>query len=155
MTNLYSRPARDRQQPSLRVSASEGIDSAERTVVLAHRSEAGPRVLGEAIKAARRERAALRVVHFARDMTAGPSMGEEAIEEIKALSRSIMAEGLEFEIQRASDAVADQVLELARDHGAELIVLAARRRSPVMKLFLGSSAQRILLEADCPVLTVR
>ena len=60
-----------------------------------------------------------------------------------------------FEIQRAGVGVADQVLELAEDHAAALIVLAVRRRSPLMKLFLGSSAQRILLEASCPVLTLR
>ncbi|MDN5653809.1 MAG: universal stress protein, partial [Kocuria sp.] len=49
----------------------------------------------------------------------------------------------------------NQVLELAEEHDARLIVLATRRRSPVMKLFLGSSAQRVILEADCPVLTVK
>ena len=77
------------------------------------------------------------------------------IQRIKELSRPILEAGIEFEIQRAGDGVADQVLELAEDHAAALIVLAVRRRSPLMKLFLGSSAQRILLEASCPVLTLR
>jgi nucleotide-binding universal stress UspA family protein len=50
---------------------------------------------------------------------------------------------------------ADDVLNVAEDIGAELIVIGLRRRSPVGKLILGGSAQRILLEANCPVLAVK
>ena len=38
---------------------------------------------------------------------------------------------------------------------AELIVIGLRRRTPVGKLLLGSQAQTILLQADCPVLAVK
>jgi nucleotide-binding universal stress UspA family protein len=50
---------------------------------------------------------------------------------------------------------ADEVLRAADDADASLIVIGLRRRSPVGKLLLGSSAQRILLEADRPVLAVK
>ncbi|MFI7587560.1 universal stress protein [Spongisporangium articulatum] len=50
---------------------------------------------------------------------------------------------------------ADQVLEVADDPQVELIVIGLRRRSGSGKLILGSSAQRILLEASCPVLAVK
>ena len=50
---------------------------------------------------------------------------------------------------------ADLVLQTQQDLDATLIVLGLRRRSRVGKLILGSHAQRILIEADCPVLAVK
>lgn len=50
---------------------------------------------------------------------------------------------------------AEAVLSAARETGAELIVIGLRRRSPVGKLILGSTAQTILLGADCPVQAVK
>ncbi|MGF1663585.1 MAG: universal stress protein [Kineosporiaceae bacterium] len=50
---------------------------------------------------------------------------------------------------------ADDILALAHDVKAQLIVVGLRRRSPVGKLLLGSIAQRILLDASCPVLAVK
>lgn len=47
------------------------------------------------------------------------------------------------------------LLQLAEREGAELIVIGLRRRSAVGKLVLGSVSQRVLLEADCPVLAVK
>ncbi|WP_178946150.1 universal stress protein [Kocuria sp. TGY1127_2] len=153
MTDLYSKPSHSMPEPSLRVSSSDGIDRAPRTVVVGYRTDASPKVMREAIAAAHREKAALRVVAYATDSTTSPSASR--IEVVKEVSLQIIEAGLEFEIQRAGDDVADQLLDLAEEHHAKLIVLATRRRSPVMKLFLGSSAQRVILEAECPVLTVK
>ena len=48
-----------------------------------------------------------------------------------------------------------QTVEEAERVGASLIVIGLRRRTPVGKLILGSNAQRILLDASCPVLAVK
>ncbi len=50
---------------------------------------------------------------------------------------------------------AEDLLAIADEVGAELVVIGLRRRTPVGKLILGSNAQRILLDAHCPVLAVK
>jgi nucleotide-binding universal stress UspA family protein len=50
---------------------------------------------------------------------------------------------------------AEDLISIAEANQAELIVIGLRRRSPVGKLILGSNAQRILLDAPCPVLAVK
>ncbi|MFD2795533.1 universal stress protein [Promicromonospora vindobonensis] len=53
------------------------------------------------------------------------------------------------------DDFTDEILDLAEEHGASLIVIGLRRRSTVGKFIMGSVAQRILLQADHPVLAVK
>lgn len=49
----------------------------------------------------------------------------------------------------------DNVVQVAQRRDARLVVLGLRARTPVGKLVFGSTAQRILLDATCPVLTVK
>ena len=46
-------------------------------------------------------------------------------------------------------------LDVVSTLDTELLVIGARRRSPVGKLFLGSVTQNIILHADVPVLVVK
>ena len=49
----------------------------------------------------------------------------------------------------------EDLVKVASEEGAEMIIIGLRRRSPVGKALMGSNAQSILLEADCPVLAVK
>jgi nucleotide-binding universal stress UspA family protein len=55
---------------------------------------------------------------------------------------------------RGRDA-AEEVVDAAITSHASLIVIGIRRRTPTGKLVFGSTAQRILLDATCPVLAVK
>lgn len=57
--------------------------------------------------------------------------------------------------EQGSSDLADDLVGAAERSSADLIVIGLRRRSPVGKLILGSNAQRILLDAPCPVLAVK
>jgi len=65
--------------------------------------------------------------------------------------------GVEVTIQQAvgTGDVAHELLKAAEANDVKLIVLGLRRRSPIGKLLLGSTAQRVLLESPVPVLAVK
>ena len=49
----------------------------------------------------------------------------------------------------------EDIVQFAKDNAVDLIVLGVRRRSKVGKLMFGSTAQYVILESPCPVLTVK
>lgn len=76
---------------------------------------------------------------------------------ISDLRGQMEAQGLEFDVRTVADSrdIADDLVQAAEDTSADLLVIGLRRRSPVGKLILGTNAQRILLDAPCPVLAVK
>ena len=78
-------------------------------------------------------------------------------EDWQDVQQQLSDSGVDHEVLQQVEAKdpAEQILDVARQTNAELIVVGLRRRSPVGKLIMGSQAQQILLEADCPVLAVK
>jgi nucleotide-binding universal stress UspA family protein len=119
-------------------------------------SPAGRAALTSAIDEARRRSVRLLVLNASR----GDAMVDRrhsSADDWDTVRRELEESGVEFEVSQQVEAKdpGEQVLEVARQTNAELIVIGLRRRSPVGKLIMGSQAQTILLEADCPVLAVK
>jgi nucleotide-binding universal stress UspA family protein len=51
--------------------------------------------------------------------------------------------------------VAEEIVRVATEVDAELVVIGLRRRTPVGKMIMGSVAQHVLIDAPCPVLAVK
>ena len=49
----------------------------------------------------------------------------------------------------------EDLVEFAKEHRMDEIVVGVKRRSKVGKLLLGSTAQYVILQAPCPVVTVK
>lgn len=79
---------------------------------------------------------------------------ETQLQEVKA---ELEAHGVPHDVRQLVRGMdpAEDLVNVAAEVGADLIVIGLRRRSPVGKLILGSNAQRVLLDAPCPVLAVK
>lgn len=117
---------------------------------------AGEAAVQAAITEARLRDENLLVVNSARE----GSVVETTVATTEDLSRILTQAddaGVRAEVVRGThrDDFTDEILDLAEKHEASLIVIGLRRRSTVGKFIMGSVAQRILLQADHPVLAVK
>ena len=116
----------------------------------------GEAALRAAVTEARLREQPLHVVNSSRgDALADPRFaGEDALAEVRA---QLDAAGVVYEIDQPvrGHEAADEVVQAADRVDASLVVIGLRRRTPTGKLITGSQAQRILLDAHCPVLAVK
>ena len=79
---------------------------------------------------------------------------EAQLEEVRS---ELDSRGVQHEVRQLVRGMdpAEDLVNIAAELDAELIIIGLRRRSPVGKLILGSNAQRVLLDAPCPVLAVK
>ncbi|MET4146231.1 universal stress protein [Arthrobacter sp. UYCo732] len=113
----------------------------------------GEAALTQAIEEARKANTKLLVINSSKgDALVDNRYAQE--DEMQSIDERLASHGIDHAIKqpvRGHDAAAE-VLDAAEKLNAELIVIGLRRRTPVGKLIMGSTSQRILLEADCPVL---
>jgi nucleotide-binding universal stress UspA family protein len=76
--------------------------------------------------------------------------------EATALNDRLGALPVDAELRQVLDPdVAGEILTVAAEVDARVVVVGIRRRSPMGKLIMGSVAQRIILDAECPVVAVK
>ncbi|KKW67997.1 universal stress protein UspA [Lampropedia cohaerens] len=81
---------------------------------------------------------------------------EEARKAMEKVREQGKAAGVETDVQVLSgDSISDQILNAAKDIGADLIVMASHGRKGIAKLLLGSETQHVLTGAKIPVLVLR
>lgn len=72
------------------------------------------------------------------------------------LDERLEASGVDHEVRQTMGRdVAEEILAVAQEVSADVIVLGLRHRTPVGKLIMGSVAQRVIIDAACPVLAVK
>ena len=78
-------------------------------------------------------------------------------QDLEAIGKELTEAGLEHEVLQPTSGgtPAEEILRVVADRDADLLVIGLRRRSPVGKLFMGSTAQQLLLDAPCAVLAVK
>lgn len=120
-----------------------------------------PTSLGEAtlragVEEARRRTEPLVVVNMSRDDVLVDAH-RAASDDLARVERDVAELGVAVEVVRIEQGndPATAIVAAAEERGASVIVIGLRHRTPVGKLIMGSAAQRILLEANCPVLAVK
>lgn len=127
------------------------------TVLLAYVSTPeGDAALAVAVQETQLRSTGAVVVNITRPEAAidSPFSAEQTLD---AVAQRFADRGLNAEIRQlppTADA-AQTILDVAAEVDAELLVIGLRRRSAVGKIVLGSTSQRILLGADCPVVAVK
>ena len=132
------------------------------TVAVAHQPTATGRLaLREAAQQAGYRNTRLTVIHIADtvDLDLAEAHTAKLRDDVAAALAEISVGELDWDLALApGDGVentAATILELAEKAEAELLVIGARRRSPVGKALLGSVTQTLILDADIPVLVVK
>ncbi len=116
------------------------------TVVVGYSSKPeGRAALARGIRIARQGRSRVVVVHTSPE------------DELGDVESELAGTGLPYDIHVAPDVLdpAEELIRVSDSSPDAIIVIGLRRRSPVGKLLLGSNAQRVLLDASCPVLAVK
>jgi nucleotide-binding universal stress UspA family protein len=116
----------------------------------------GEAALAAAVAEAQLRDQPLHVVNSSRgdSLTDSRFASEGALEKVRA---HLDEAGVVYEIAQEvrGHEASEEVVDAADRVQASLIVIGMRRRTPTGKLITGSQAQRILLDAHCPVLAVK
>jgi nucleotide-binding universal stress UspA family protein len=74
---------------------------------------------------------------------------------VRELLKRLDEADIETDVRGAVGNHGEQIVDLAEEVSADLVVVGGRKRSPTGKAVFGSTAQEVMLSAPCPVTFVR
>jgi len=86
---------------------------------------------------------------------ADPRWERAARASLEQIARERLQGRVRYQVHVISGTPDDDVVRMAHELNAELVVMATHGRKGLSHFVLGSVAERVMREADCPVLTVR
>ena len=115
----------------------------------------GDAALAATVDEARRRATDVLVVHVTRPAVGDSPYSDE--QELDAVQARLLEAGVTSDVRQlpAGTDTVEAIVRAAQDSASELVVIGLRRRTAVGKLVLGSTAQHLLLNLDCPVLAVK
>ena len=128
------------------------------TIAVAHQVSATSRLaLVEAVKEANYRGTDLAVLHVVDSIDADNKEAYRlgVADEIEKVVGAGPPVSWQLHLETAGEDLGDALLRLVDAVKADLLVIGARRRSPMGKALLGSVAQTVILEANLPVLVVK
>ncbi|HEY5848198.1 MAG TPA: universal stress protein [Microlunatus sp.] len=131
------------------------------TVAVAHQASSSSKTIAlqEAGREAHLRGTDLAVLHVVEslDLDVEDAYRNSLTAEIDSALADVTATEVPWQLHLATapDDVAETILRLAGTADAGLLIIGARRRSPVGKALLGSVTQTLILEAEIPVLVVK
>jgi len=128
------------------------------TIAVAHQVSATSRLaLVEAVKEANYRGTDLAVLHVVDSIDADSKEAYRlgVADEIEKVVGAGPPVSWQLHLETAGEDLGDALLRLVDAVKADLLVIGARRRSPVGKALLGSVTQTVILEANLPVLVVK
>ncbi|ATG53479.1 universal stress protein UspA [Brachybacterium ginsengisoli] len=125
------------------------------TILLAYVPSATSEAAFEfAVQEATRREAALLVLASERAPDPRKARG---VTDKRPLEERLAETGLEFELRTVPkrDDPADDILDAVEHDDIGLVVLGIRKRTPIGKILLGSTSQRVAIESPVPVVLVK
>ena len=122
----------------------------------------GSKVAADALELAKKHAKAFDAkIHIITSMAGGPDVPREDFEDAEKkldfAKSAVKKDGIACEAHLSVRGLqpGEDLVRYAKENQIDQIIMGIRRRSKVGKLVFGSTAQYVILEAPCPVLTVK